>query len=158
MLKSIKRFAVWMMLMATSNTKSFTWFNTKITFSHGRELFVSHCQGATLTANFESILRLSWDQLKSQICFVTHLFSTSLVKKNLSMFYSLVKGFELYINMSMPLKVFSRKVCLRIGKNIKSFCKPCDGIYSYIRVTYDWRPNRNTITFFILQCIGNRNI
>ena len=37
----------------------------RITFSHGRELFVSHCQGDTLTANFESILRLSWDQLKS---------------------------------------------------------------------------------------------
>ena len=41
--------------------------------------------------------------------------------------------------MSMPLKVFSRKVCLRIGKTC---CKPCDGIYLYVSVTYYWRSNR----------------
>ena len=44
--------------------------------------------------------------------------------------------------MSMPLKVFSRKVCLRIGK---TFCKPCDGIYLYVSVTYNWRPNRKIL-------------
>ena len=123
--------------MATWNTKSFTWFNKKnYIFSWQRTICKSLPRCYT-NGQFWIDSKALLGPTKILDMFCDAFILDEPCEKNLSMFYSLVKGFELYINMSMPLKVFSRKVCLRIGK---TFFKPCDEIYLYVSVTYNWRP------------------